>query len=43
VVCAPGPGYALPIRVFSGKDTSPLGQILPFEPTFAGGAYVGGR
>lgn len=44
IVCAPGPEHpGLPVRVYSGRNRASLGEFTPFEPTFAGGAFVGGR
>ena len=43
IICAPGPGGGLPVRVFSGKDRRPIADFVPFEATFAGGVFVGSR
>ena len=43
VICAPGPDYAAPVRVFSGVNSKPLGEFFPFEANFGGGAFVGGK
>ena len=43
VICAPGPDFAAPVRVFSGVNSKPLGEFFPFEVNFGGGAFVGGK
>ena len=44
IVAAPGVGSPnLPVRAYDGRTRRPLGEFVPFEGNFAGGAYVGGR
>lgn len=43
LVCAPGPGPNLPIRIYNGRNRNPLGQLTPFERNFAGGAFIAGK
>src|SRR5437762_3101707 len=44
VVCAAGPGGAPNVRVFDGRDGTPLGgpfaSFFPYDPAFSGGAFV---
>lgn len=44
IVVAPGVGSLnVPIRAYDGRTRRPLGEFVPFEGGFAGGAFVGGR
>jgi len=43
LVCAPGPSDGLPVRVFRVRDRAPLADFVPFEATFRGSVFVGGR
>lgn len=46
VACAPGRDarhQPLPIRVFSGVNSKPLGDFFPFGDQFRGGAFLGSR
>ncbi|CAN5226922.1 hypothetical protein BH11PLA2_BH11PLA2_21270 [soil metagenome] len=46
VVCSPGrdPNHlAVPIRIYSGVNSRPLGEFYPFGPQFRGGSFVGSR
>ncbi len=44
VVTAPGVGSAgLPVRAYDGRTRRPLGEFVPFEGGFAGGAYISGK
>ena len=43
LVCAPGPSDGLPVRVFRTRDRAPLADFIPFEATFRGSVFVGGR
>ncbi|OWK34427.1 FG-GAP repeat domain-containing protein [Fimbriiglobus ruber] len=42
IICAPGPGAAMPVRMFDGRNRAPLGEFAPF-PQFGGGAFIGSR
>jgi hypothetical protein len=43
IVCAPGPDYPVPVRVFDGRNSKPLVEFYPFERTFGGGAFIGAK
>src|SRR5262249_7756327 len=40
VVTAPGPGGTPDVRIFSGIDSSLVGEFLAYDAHFAGGVYV---
>lgn len=44
IVAAPGTGSVnVPIRAYDGRTRRPLGEFVPFEGGFAGGAFIGGK
>ncbi|MDB5309404.1 MAG: hypothetical protein JWO38_3606 [Gemmataceae bacterium] len=41
VLAAAGPDFGPTVRVFDATLTNPLAELVPYEDTFTGGAYVG--
>ncbi|QDU24237.1 beta strand repeat-containing protein [Urbifossiella limnaea] len=41
IIAAAGPDYGPTVRLFDAVTHASLGEILPYEETFTGGAYVG--
>lgn len=40
IVTAPGPGGGPHVRVFDGRDGSPISSFFGFDPNFAGGVHI---
>jgi len=43
MICTSGPGVSTTVRIFSGNGGQLLHEFTPFEPWWAGGAFVGCR
>jgi serralysin len=43
MICTSGPGISTTVRIFSGNGGQLLHEFTPFEPWWAGGAFVGCR